>query len=340
MLKILNNLPNFGITLDELFSFRSRPKANPGQNYEALSHAIDGIELFEVPRSNLGVPLEMLQHMNPANILSYYTGLGRLITKGAISYKGQEIEYEMLLKENPPHIIVSRLVGYGYKYNAIIKIKNKMLKRGVPKEEIKQRMLYLFIKNENVKKEFMHSLREARKTRYYKDVKKPIYEEAMNKDKLSYIENLVYELYATKTSKEYLWKLGGGKVGRRMKTRSESEGRKGNLYFTWDVKGNYNCTCPARVECKHIKELKAKKYVLKGLLPEEQELGKNVVSHRHSEFRDPLTMNLDEITNEAGKLATIQEKLKLEGGSPEYARILDRLRRLKDIFELKRRSEI
>ena len=72
------------------------------------------------------------------------------------------------------------------------------------------------------------------------------------------------------------------------------------------------------------------------LLKGEQELGKSVAFHRHSAFRDPLTMSLDEITEEAGMLAKVQEKLRLEGGSPEYARILDRLKHLKKIVELKR----
>ena len=85
---------------------------------------------------------------------------------------------------------------------------------------------------------------------------------------------------------------------------------------------------------------KPKKDVLERLLPEEQALGKSVASHRLSEFRDPRTMTLDEIDAEAKMLARIQGAFQLEGGSPEYAKILDRLEHLKKIFEWKRRGEI
>ncbi len=85
---------------------------------------------------------------------------------------------------------------------------------------------------------------------------------------------------------------------------------------------------------------KPKNDKLNCLLPGEQEVGKSVAFHRLSAFRDPLTMSFDEITNEAQQLANIQEKLRLEGGSAEYAGILDRLNLLKKALELKRRSEL
>lgn len=250
--KILNELSNFGVTLDELICFESRPKINPNQNKEALKYAIDGIELFEVPTANLGTPLEILQEIrNPAEILSYYIGLGKLITSRSITYKGGEISYNELLKEEP-YMIVSKLVGYGHKYNAINIMKRKLSKKGFPKLELslRGRISILFKKRNGLEDGFIDSLKEARKTRYYQDITEEIIG-----NKIFYLMNLTKELYANKNGQEFLWQFDD-KVGRRMKTRSTSPGREGLIYFTWAVNGKYSCTCPARVECKHIKEIK------------------------------------------------------------------------------------
>lgn len=233
--------------------FKSRPKINPGQNQEALELAIDGIELFEVPTADLGTPLEMLQEIKyRADILAYFVGLGKLIKTGSITWNKREISYDDLFTEEP-HQIVSGVVGYGYKYNAICEMKRKSPKR-FKRGELQKQMLSLF-EDETVKKRFMHSLREARKTQYYQNRNIPPPESVNN---LRYIENLVGEMYAAKRSEEFLWHREDGRTGRRMKTRSSSKGREGSLYFTWNVGDNYTCTCPTHSlkECKHIKEMK------------------------------------------------------------------------------------
>ncbi len=246
--------PNFGITLDELICFKSRPKSNPKQNQKALELAIQGLEFFEVPSANLGTSLELLEEIkNPVEILSYFVGLGKLLTTGSITYKGQEISYDDLLNEEP-HLIVSRLVGYGHNFNAINIMKRKTIKKGFPGRghSLLEGVSNLFKERKGIKENFIFSLEEAKKSYYPKDDKLPLIDRE-HTDLLQYLQNLVNDLYSIKNGKEYLWQREGEDFGLRLKTRSTSPGREGALYFTWKVNGLYYCTCPATVKCKHIK---------------------------------------------------------------------------------------
>ena len=113
-----NSQPNFGITLDDLVCFRGVNPSNPNHNRDALSLIRDGIELFEIHKEDLGVPLDILEQGNSVNVLAVYLGLGHLLKNRKIPVtqneqpefnlgqetscgpcKKVEVDYDALLKE-------------------------------------------------------------------------------------------------------------------------------------------------------------------------------------------------------------------------------------------------
>jgi hypothetical protein len=266
-----NKEPNFGITLDSLSCFKGVIPATPNQNLEALAFIRDGIELFEIPREGLGVPLEILQHGNSVNLLTLYLGLGYLLKNRKITIsvspqselnlglaikpeKGRckrvEVDYDQLIKENP-RTVIAALNNLGWDgYTGIRLYKDRGFTefgRGFA-ERVGD--LSTFVKDR-----FMRSLSEARTTHY---AKPPI-----ANPNIDLIFNLIQELSASKQGNQFRLETDHYSI-RRLKTRSETKGREGRLYITreyvyHDGTKDYTCTCPARVECRHIKEMKAER---------------------------------------------------------------------------------
>jgi len=253
---IFSKQPNFGVDDSLLKCFNSMPSRTYDINHQARDFAIKGIDLFEIPSANLGTPLKMLHALgNPANVFAYYIGLGRLMETKKIGYMGKEIESQELLSYDPVRI-VSCLVQSGYYCNAICRMKAKFKN---PAHILQGNMPLLFESKKKIKEQFLHSLIESEQTRLYKD-ERPHFSKDPKVNEITHLKNDIFELYAQKIGKEFLWDIGDGKTMRRAKTRSVSEGREGWLYFTTEVNNGkslvYSCTCPARVECKHVKAMK------------------------------------------------------------------------------------
>ena len=256
MPKTKNTEPNFGITLDDMKCFRARPPAAPNQNKEALGFIRDGIDLFEIPREHLGMPLKLLEKQISVDILAGYLGLGHLLLRGEIPTKKQgDVGYDQLLNQDP-HEIIKAFIEFGFNYNGIRRFKKKGFTdlKGKYADRIKALP-------QKVKDRFMHSLMQAEGTKYAVpplDSSTPL------------VHNLIAEVYADKHGDDFSAETKTYRM-RRLKVRSESPGREGSLYIVRNYllnNGNeqYSCTCPdfrfkpknEKKDCKHIKEMKNK----------------------------------------------------------------------------------
>jgi hypothetical protein len=234
----------------------------------------DGIELFEIPKERLGIPLEILQQANSVNVLSIYLGLGYLLNHRTIEIvrspqleldlgqdtsscrgksKKEKVDYDELLRQDP-RIVIAALNNYGFgNYTSIRWYQHRGFSefgRGFA-ERVGRLPAHL-------KDDFMNSLAEAQKTHY---AKPPLV------SRVELVINLLSEVYSARFDLDFIWKSEQFQM-RRLKTKSTTHGREGRLYITRERRYRtgdveYSCTCPTREEhkqgpgCKHIKEMRA-----------------------------------------------------------------------------------
>lgn len=243
-----NTEENFGVNLEDLRDFNDQ---------KCLGLVIQGAEHFEVPldtngnQINLGVPLEILQCLDTADILALYAGFGQIKKHGSIPSRGLDFTIGDLLKEEPEKVIPTLLHFSYFYYNGI----KEMSKKGFTRFERKPIAPRIEHISQDVKTEFRDSLKALKQNELYFVPHKNIKE----------LFNIMSEIYATKHGKEYLWDSeDGSELFRRFKMRSVSPEKEGKIYLAKvipkDEKLKHECSCDdwryTKNICKHIKYAK------------------------------------------------------------------------------------
>ncbi|MBU0629234.1 MAG: hypothetical protein KKC75_08665 [Nanoarchaeota archaeon] len=115
-----NSFPGYGINYDNLSCFRGKGEGRFDMNYNLLRQIWYGMNYVEVPEENSGVPHEFLAAMNTFEILSLYRAFARLIEKSSIpTGSGKKTISIKELRELPAEIVISKMVGYGCRHQAI-----------------------------------------------------------------------------------------------------------------------------------------------------------------------------------------------------------------------------
>lgn len=146
----VNNLNGYGFPEDGcLNSFLSMA---PG-NYESAQHLYYGMRDMENGR---GIPHEIYQVMNTAEIAAMFIGNAVLKIKGKVKIRQGEVDREieyLRLKYEPVEGIISELVVIGFQYNAIRRMQKKgFSKYETGKDSLKRRISAL---PESTKKMFL-----------------------------------------------------------------------------------------------------------------------------------------------------------------------------------------
>lgn len=266
--------------LDDLRSFRSRTPSRPEGNMNALALAIEGIEATEFPTQGIGMPTSLLEILGPVDSIAMYIGLGDFKQHGVWSsgkrkiipatelmkdYDATPETYNTSKTNNTTDKLIKSFIKEGFEYNAIRLLNNKIGQKG----NLNTRLSNVSDRSKAQTLQTINAAINSGNVVYPSkhpcvDIQEGIkaYMDNEGQFETSYLFKLLQGIKADRSDNAFVWQLENG-YGVRHRFMSESRGREGQSYTTWEVYDKnksfrgYFCDCPAMKECWHIKAAKS-----------------------------------------------------------------------------------